>query len=146
MWAITTTDLYSDFTQRTLFSALVSKKISDDDLDNVNVKLDIPDLPDDVNLIRFQVPTSKNYEWIDYLDSTVNDLKSMTVSVVEKRRDPVFSDEGFFSNKDTPNISFERGDQPAETDQRPSNHITIPLDLFENYRSTNYLDWDLREK
>ena len=66
---------YAKLNKETLFTALVSKRIKGDQ--GVNLSLDIPDLPDDVNLFKWQIPATESYDWVDYKSSRLNELKNM---------------------------------------------------------------------
>lgn len=69
-------NVYGNLNKETLFSALISKRVKDDH--GVNLSLDIPDLPEDVSLFKWQIPATESYDWIDYKSTRFNDLKSMT--------------------------------------------------------------------
>ena len=86
---------YATLNKETLFSALVSKRVKDDH--GVNLSLDIPDLPDDVSLFKWQIPATESYDWIDYKSHRFNDLKSMTSQFDSKVRKPLFPCESISS-------------------------------------------------
>jgi hypothetical protein len=62
---------------------LISKPAKISDENNIDLKLDIPDLPDDRVFIKWQIPSQKDFEWINYtnLMSNNNYLKIRVDSV-----------------------------------------------------------------
>ncbi|CAF0942274.1 unnamed protein product [Brachionus calyciflorus] len=112
-------DKIQQINKNTLFSALVSKQVSDSD--GLDLNLDIPDLPDDVSLLKWQIPNTKTFEWVDYTE-----LKE-EVKVSNE-------DEGFYSNKNSPFIKKERQNLPDEI-----------WDEILTLKFSEYLNWDMKK-
>ena len=137
----TTNPSYANLNKETLFSALVSKRVKDDH--GVNLSLDIPDLPDDVSLFKWQIPTTESYDWIDYKSSRFNDLKSITSEFDSKNT----VDEGFISNKSSPNsASSDRKFPDSASCQNVESENDVWEQSLKNFRTTEYLDWDMRDR
>ena len=91
----------------------------------VELNLDIPNLPENVEHVNWQVPISEGYEWINY--------KDLMEKVSDKKTANYTDDEGFFSVKFSP-LSLKDDKENALWDQ--------VLD----YSISDYLDWDMRNE
>ena len=116
-----------------MFSALVSKTTKHND--NVNLNLDIPDLPDDVNYLQWQVPTANSFEWINYTNlMEAPTKKSNSAKTPTKKTSNLVGtdDEGFCSVKSSPlSIKLENNDL---------------WDSILDYSISEYIDWDMRKE
>jgi hypothetical protein len=114
-----------ELNKRTIFSSLVSKKTRTNEA--VNVKLDIPDLPEDVKFYQLQVPGTDSYEWVDY-------ASARPVSAVSGRGSkerPSTDDEGFCSVKSSP---------VSEGGRREVWDTILDMSI------SDYVDWDMRKE
>lgn len=120
--------------KETLFSALVARKVpskSKNEIEGVN--LELPDLPSDTAHLKWQVPTSKEYEWINYareFDKTSLNYTPIKQEADKKRVDAKQTeDEGFHSIKSSPSSRDDR-----------------LWDQIINYSLSDYIDWDMRKE
>lgn len=116
-------DKVQKLNKNTLFSALVSKKVPNEQ--GLDLNLDIPDLPQDTNFLKWQIPNTKSYEWIKF-----SDLKDQ-----EEDKDNDQADEGFYSTKCSP---YQIRDQRSRK---------ISEELWQNlvdYKFSDYIDWDMK--
>lgn len=104
----------------TLFSALVSKKVPK--FEGLDFDLDIPDLPSDKTFLKWQIPKTKTYEWIDYTDT-------------DPETELGHQDEGFYSNKCSPYIAKDKNNK--------DNSEEIWEKLVD-FKYSNYIDWDMK--
>lgn len=111
---------------------MISKKAKDDDGTDLN--LDIPDLPDDVNLITWQIPNTSTYEWINYNNQSLTIDQNQSVNKTTKAN-LIFDDEGFYSNKCSPNLST-------------SEYLKIndPWEKALKFSISEYIDWDMKNE
>ena len=117
--------------QDTLFSALVSKKTTTSNDRFEEIHLDIPDLPNDVNLMSWQIPCSPNYEWIDYHSLMAN---------TKSRSNSNCLDEGFCSSKCSPVTIFPNYDQKTPESSKDDDVWNKALKLT----ISDYVDWEMR--
>lgn len=90
------------------------------------IHLDIPDLPNDVNLLNWQIPQTSSYEWIDYHNLMVKSKETINNNV----------DEGFCSIKCSP------------TSQKTSDDEKNESNIWEkalNLSISDYVDWEMRD-
>ena len=116
-----------------LFSALVSKKVND--FERIEeLKLEIPDLPDDVNLYEWKIPKVKNLNSFKTVDSPDfnQTLKQITISKMVSFINE--NDEGFCSKKCS----------PVTRDQ--TEKINKVWENIANLSESDYIDWDLRNE
>jgi len=120
----------------TLFSAVVSKKmpISNDRFEEI--RLDIPDLPNDVNLLNWQIPCSSSYEWIDYHSLMAN---------TKNRSNSNYLDEGFCSSKCSPvSLSSNHGQNTPTRSYQPRDEYVWNKAL--KLTISDYVDWQMRDE
>ena len=132
-----------DFTQKlskdSLFSALISKTTTGDD--GIDLNLDMPDLPENADFLKWQIPTSPDYEWLN-VRLLVQDKKLKQTSPYDYYKTPISKylaadDEGFHSIKTSPNESHQNSEK------------NLALDGWENslkFKFSDYVDWDMRKK
>lgn len=125
-----------------MFSALVSKPIKKKDQDKIDFNLDIPDLPQDRNFIKWQIPNTSNYEWIDYKNLMQNNNylkvktdRSCSPTSNTSSNNQMIDDEGFCSDKCSPIINSSR------SKLQDSNNL---WDNALKYTISEYIDWDMR--
>jgi hypothetical protein len=120
--------------KKSLFSALISKTTTHHN-ELLDINLDIPDLPDDLALVKWQVPSSPTYEWINYrkelkLDRT-NDCRLPELTLASSSLAAPAHDEGFFSNRCSP-LSQQKND--------------VLWEFAANHSISNYVDWDMKTR
>ena len=135
-------DNCQELNKDTLFSALVSKPIKKKDQDKIDFNLDIPDLPQDRNFIKWQIPNTSNYEWIDYKNLMQNNNylkvktdRSCSPTSNTSSNNQMIDDEGFCSDKCSPIINTSR------SKLQDSNNL---WDNALKYTISEYIDWDMR--
>ncbi len=120
-----------------VFSALISKNEpsnnsnDSEDPGEINIHLEIPDLPKDINLFKWQIPSSASYEWIDY-----KKILSKPYKVPNKPSlNTLSEDEGFHS-------SFDVSKSDCLSEDREENI----WDMANKYKISDYVDWQMREE
>ena len=142
----------------TLFSALISKRLkhrtfvtgrdehsASAGIIDVDVRLDIPDLPDDVALLKWQIPTTATYEWPSL--ATHLRARHQTLSRQKPQSSLVavdcLDDEGFVSEKDT--SSHSNSFQQKQTQQRAA-ALQIAWENAWQLTVSPYVNWDTRKE
>lgn len=110
---------------------MISKKARDDD--GIDLNLDIPDLPDDVNLFKWQIPNSTGYEWVDY-----KNLSKTPKTPKIKKLNLASDDEGFFSTKCSPSLNKKEKIVENKNDEFWDKVLKLSI--------SDYIDWDMREE
>jgi len=130
-------DVVQNLNKTSVFSALISKNQSSNTCDDsedpgeINIHLEIPDLPKDINLFKWQIPSSASYEWIDYKKILSKPYKALKKTSVAGLSD----DEGFHS-------SFDVSRSDCLSEQREENI----WDMANKYKISDYVDWQMREE
>lgn len=127
----------------TLFSSLISKTTGSDNGVDAVFNLDIPNLPENAELIRWQIPTSVNYEWIDY-HSLMG--KATTVKVEGDQETTGISDlddkdEGFGTDKSCPestSLSSHEDDLAHLVEVAWSDAMKLEI--------SEYSNWEMRDE
>ena len=125
-----------------MFSALISKTTKGDD--GIDLTLDIPDLPENINLFKWQIPTSENYEWLGYRNIVQDEnfkQKYQTASNLNRLAgDQIVSgkDEGFYSTKTTPNVSLCSVKENDSSGEIWENILKLSISEF--------VDWDMKKE
>ena len=135
-------DVAQKLNKDSLFSALISKTVNEDN--GADPNLDIPNLPEDIDFLKWQIPTSKNYEWLgSRLMLQEVDFKQMApaesfqdMSILLKN--VLGYDEGFYSTKSSPNLSLVNIETNSITDQAWENVLKLKM--------SDFIDWDMRKK
>lgn len=129
------------FSEQTLFSSLVSKRCcgfsgrsSSTATNAVDLELDIPDLPDDCRLMRWQIPNTESYEWIDY-KALLTERRGETKKKKKKNDGPL--DSGIVSDE---------GAADAVALEKTSMSAVSVWDLALDYELSDYVDWDMEFK
>lgn len=120
--------------RNTLFSALVSKTLKSNR--GINVDLDIPDLPDDVNYVKWQIPNNQDFEWINYKDMMESKPLKIKDFTSTSKKQVLTDDEGFDSVPSSPM------QKQLLLDPKSS-------EMWENVLKcsiSNYVDWDMRHE
>lgn len=93
--------------------------------------MEIPDLPQDINLFKWQIPNSTSYEWIDY-----KKILSKPYRVPNKPGVNTLSDdEGFHSSFDVSRSDFLSEDREENI-----------WEMANKYKISDYVDWQMREE
>jgi hypothetical protein len=100
--------------------------------------LEIPDLPNDINSLRWQIPNTSNYEWINYHNQNRTTITKTTTTNESEN----IEDEGFCSSKScSPNSSKEITHQEQEQenlDEIWSKALKLTI--------SDYIDWEMRDE
>jgi hypothetical protein len=138
------TNLADEFTHETLFSALISKSTKNESNLIDDIRLDIPDLPENVDYFRWQIPKTNNYEWIDYHQKMENnnlrtnaETNRMQKTNLNVSSGSEYDDEGFCSNKCSPNLTN------VDTEINSNRNL---WDLVLNFSISDYVNWDMRDE
>lgn len=125
----------------TLFSSLISKTTcSDTSAEAFN--LDIPNLPENAELIKWQIPTSASYEWIDYHGLMGKAIKSGgRDQEMTKINDIDDKDEGFGTDKSSPestSLSSNEDDTTQFVEMAWNDALKLEI--------SDYSNWDMRDE
>lgn len=125
----------------TLFSSLISKTTGCDNGVDVVFNLDIPNLPEDAELIRWQIPTSVNYEWIDYHSlmgkattaKAGEDQETMGIGDLDDK------DEGFGTDKSSLESTSSHEDELAQL-------VEVAWSDAMKLEISEYSNWEMRDE